>query len=129
LRPLVAVGAALVTAPGALLDHAERLLAALRGWIGRRLWLADGRPGARVVVMLLAGVGLTLGPVYCNPDIVVLGPTGVHPVDLGGLDPLISAPKKTREEKLRSLERPKTRLAPPDPETMLQPHRTEDAPR
>ncbi|MEZ4384220.1 MAG: hypothetical protein R3A79_23000 [Nannocystaceae bacterium] len=129
LRPALRLGAAVVAAPGALVDHLERLLGALRLWIAGRIWLADGRPGARVVVMLVAGVGLTLAPVYCNPDVIVVGPTGVHPVDLGGLDPLIMATKKTLEEKLRTLEAPKRRLAPPDPETTRQTPRMEDSGR
>ncbi len=96
-QPLVAVA----RAPGALLRWIEGLLAELRGHLYRRLWLADATPRPQVVVALLAGLATTLGVIYCNPEVIVVGPTEVHPVDLGGINPLIRAPKRDAKESLK----------------------------
>jgi NADH-quinone oxidoreductase subunit L len=41
----------------------------------------------RHLMAMLVGLGLVLGYVYFNREVAVLGPTAVHPVDLGGLSP------------------------------------------
>jgi len=92
---------ALARAPGALLRWIEELLAELRDQCYRRLWLADADPPPQVVVALLAGLAMTLGVIYCNPQVIVVGPTEVHPVDLGGINPLIRAPKRDAKESLK----------------------------
>ena len=95
---------ALAKVPGALLRWIEELLAELRGQLYRRLWLADANPRPQVVLALIAGLAMTLGVIYCNPAVIVVGPTEVHPVDLGGINPLIRAPKRDAKESLeRSL--------------------------
>ena len=50
----------------------------------------------------LLGALAILGFVYCNPDVVQLGPSRVYPVDLGGLDPRLlgsaRAPGREQED-------------------------------
>ncbi len=60
------------------------------------LWNAQGQARPQVVLALLFGISACLGVIYCNPSVVVIGPTAVHSVDLGGINPLISAPKRRK---------------------------------
>ncbi|MEZ4454798.1 MAG: hypothetical protein R3B09_35435 [Nannocystaceae bacterium] len=84
-----------VGAPASAALGLQRLLDHARGIGGRRLWFADAFGPPATVLGLLAGLLLTLGAVYCNPQVLRLGPSRVHPVDLGGLDPFIVAPKRS----------------------------------
>ena len=45
----------------------------------------------------LLGALVVLGFVYCNPDVVQVGPSRVYPVDLGGLDPALLGSGRSRE--------------------------------
>ncbi len=56
-------------------------------------------PGRRVrlqtwVFLCLALAGLVLASVYMHPRAIVLGPTRVHPIDLGGLHPDIASARR-----------------------------------
>ncbi len=84
------------TAPGGLILGLEELQSRLRRRIYLRLWLAQGRTRPQVLLALIIGIAATLGVIYCNPSVVVIGPTAVHPIDLGGINPLIKAPKRKR---------------------------------
>jgi len=53
-------------------------------------------PGPEAVLGLL-GALVVLGFVYCNPDVVQVGPSRVYPVDLGGLDPALLGSGRSRE--------------------------------
>jgi len=102
--------------PGSLLRWIEELLGEARRRLFLRLWLADAGPRPRVVLALLTGISLTLGVIYCNPQISVIGPTAVHPVDLGGINPLISAPKRDpKRDPKQTLQRALQPEAPPVP--------------
>jgi hypothetical protein len=52
----------------------------------------------RSLLVAVAGLLAILGSVFCNPDVVVLGPTRVHPVDLGGLDAAIHGSRRDRSQ-------------------------------
>ena len=84
-RPFTAIGDLALLAA----DARERLAA--------RLWIAGGADtwhiGQRLA--LVAGALLVLASVFCNPTATTLGPTAVHPIDLGGIDPLLVAPRRT----------------------------------
>lgn len=84
------------TAPGGLVLGFEELQSRLCRRIYLRLWLAQGRPRPQVLLALIVGIATTLGVIYCNPSVVVIGPTAVHAIDLGGINPLIKAPKRKR---------------------------------
>ncbi|MDC0719526.1 hypothetical protein [Nannocystis bainbridge] len=88
-------GAAGPTIPR-LLRLGERLVARLTLWPGdERVTVAPGRFDVRGPLLLTsAGVLAILGSVFCNPDVVVLGPTRVHPVDLGGLDAAMAGARR-----------------------------------
>jgi len=51
----------------------------------------------RGLVLGLLGALVVLGFVYCNPDVVQVGPSRVYPVDLGGLDPALLGSGRARE--------------------------------
>jgi len=51
----------------------------------------------RGLVLGLLGALVVLGFVYCNPDVVQVGPSRVYPVDLGGLDPALLGSGRSRE--------------------------------
>ncbi len=108
-RPILTVA----SAPGALLRWVEGLLAELRAWIYRRLWLANANPRPQVVLALLIGLAATLGVIYCNPNVIVVGPTEVHPVDLGGINPLIRSPKRDAKAKAKANVERSTAAKPP----------------
>ncbi|PCC66577.1 NADH:ubiquinone oxidoreductase subunit 5 (chain L)/Multisubunit Na+/H+ antiporter, MnhA subunit [Nannocystis exedens] len=88
-------GAAGPTIPR-LLRLGERLVGRLTLWPGdERVTVAPGRFDVRGPLLLaIAGTLAILGSVFCNPDVVVLGPTRVHPVDLGGLDAAMAGARR-----------------------------------
>lgn len=51
----------------------------------------------RGLLLALFGALAVLGFVYCNPDVLQVGPSRVYPVDLGGLDPALLGSGRTRE--------------------------------
>jgi hypothetical protein len=51
----------------------------------------------RGLLLGLLGALAVLGFVYCNPDVVQVGPSRVYPVDVGGLDPALLGSGRTRE--------------------------------
>lgn len=51
----------------------------------------------RALVLALFGALAVLGFVYCNPDVLQVGPSRVYPVDLGGLDPALLGSGRMRE--------------------------------
>ncbi|MDC0669092.1 hypothetical protein [Nannocystis radixulma] len=92
-------GAAGPTVPR-LLRLGERLVGRLTLWPGdERLAVAPGRFDVRGPLLLaVAGTLAILGSVYCNRDVIVLGPTRVHPVDLGGLDAAMAGARRGATE-------------------------------
>lgn len=68
----------------------------------------------RALLVAVAGALAIVGSVFCNPDVVVLGPTRVHPVDLGGLDAAIHGSRRDRadEEEPEEAEEPAPTYAP-----------------
>lgn len=57
-----------------------------------------GTAAQTALVGTAAGALAILGSVFCNPDVVVLGPTRVHPVDLGGLDAAMTGSRRAGPE-------------------------------
>ncbi|MCY1068829.1 hypothetical protein OV090_29090 [Nannocystis sp. RBIL2] len=94
-----AAGAAGPTIPR-LLRLGERLVGRLTLWPGdERVTVAPGRFDLRGPLLLAtAGALAILGSVFCNPDVAVLGPTRVHPVDLGGLDAAMAGARRGSAE-------------------------------
>ena len=67
----------------------------------------------RGLLLGLLGALAVLGAVYCNPDVVQVGPSRVYPVDLGGLDPaLLGSGRATRGGKEAAV--PEDRAAVPE---------------
>lgn len=60
----------------------------------------------RSLVLAVAGLLAILGSVFCNPDVVVIGPTRVHPVDLGGLDAAMHGSRRRRSGEASEPEAP-----------------------
>ncbi|WAS98425.1 hypothetical protein [Nannocystis punicea] len=107
-----AAGAAGPTIPR-LLRLGERLVGRLTLWPGdERVTVAPGRFDVRGPLLLAtAGAVAILGSVFCNPDVVVLGPTRVHPVDLGGLDAaMVGARRAATEAPKESVRAPQASL-------------------
>lgn len=60
---------------------------------------AGGPPQpARALLGLLVGTIAVLATVYCNPDVVQVGPSHTYPVDAGGLDPALLGSQRPEEE-------------------------------
>ena len=60
---------------------------------------AGGPPQpARALLGLLAGTIAVLATVYCNTDVVQVGPSHTYPVDAGGLDPALLGSRRPAEE-------------------------------
>ncbi|MCB9567175.1 MAG: hypothetical protein H6710_08205 [Myxococcales bacterium] len=108
------LGGRIIGAPLAAIDGLEGVLRHLRGRAYLRLWLAATEPRPAALLGLLAGLMAVLGTIYCNPEVVVVGPSGVHPVDLGGLDPRIAAPRSRGLDALKEPAPPPTIAAPPE---------------
>lgn len=106
--PLPALAAAIVSATDALAQRLSQLVAApfiavamAASFVEQQLadqWrrLLPGR-GLKLQSWLLLGLvtlGVVLSSVYMHPRAVVVGPTRVHPVDLGGLHPDIASARR-----------------------------------
>jgi hypothetical protein len=57
---------------------------------------APGPPDLRrALLAALLGGWAVLGAVFCNPDVVEVGPTRVYPVDVGGLNPALIGSRRS----------------------------------
>ncbi len=103
------------------------------GALGNRARLWHNGNVRRYLAVLLLGTGIVVGTVYLNPMIVDVGPSKVHPIDLGGLRPMLGG-KPMRitgpfgiDIQLGGGARP-TKAAAPDPDEPPTAERPEAAP-
>jgi len=61
------------------------------GALGNRARVWHNGNVRRYLVVLLIGAGIVVATVYANPTVSQVGPSPVHPVDLGGLRPTLGA--------------------------------------
>lgn len=74
----------------------------LVGWMLRPGAVQAGHAGgppqlARALVGVLVGTIAVLATVYCNADVVQVGPSRTYPVDVGGLDPALLGSRRPGE--------------------------------